>query len=320
VELNAAGHTSIILDNFRNSHPVMLENIRRITGEKLKFHKVDCARDGLEKVFEEESPVDAVVHFAALKAVGESYVEPVEYYENNLGSTIRVLRYMKKFGVRKLIFSSSATVYGEPDTIPVTEESPLRVTPSPYGKTKQMCEAMIADFMHANPDYACVTLRYFNPIGAHESALIGELPIGTPNNLVPIITQSAAGRRGPVTVFGKDYPTPDGTCIRDYVHVADLASAHVRALELLGQNGGSSVFNIGTGRGHSVLEVIRIFEEVSGLKLNYTIGARREGDIPQIWADNRKAINELGWRPKHAFEQAIADAWRWEKFLETAHF
>ncbi|NJM16541.1 MAG: UDP-glucose 4-epimerase GalE [Bacteroidales bacterium] len=280
------------------------------------FEEFDLCNYQKVNDFFTRNQVDAIIHFAALKAVGESVEKPLEYYENNVSSLINLLKAMKKHDVAHIVFSSSCTVYGQPDELPVTEAAPTKKAESPYGNTKQMCEDILLHTSKSNALYKVISLRYFNPIGAHESAIIGELPLGVPQNLVPYITQTAAGLRDQLKVFGNDYNTPDGTCIRDYIHVVDLAKAHVVAITRLLQNKNKKafeIFNLGTGNGNSVLEAIQAFEKVSGKKLNYTIVDRRPGDIEQVWANTRFANEELGWKAKSSLEHAMKTAWDWEK-------
>lgn len=319
VELIQSGYEPVIVDNFENSFPVSIEGIEKITNQKLIFYKYDIKNEkALSAVFESEKNIEAVIHFAANKAVGESSKDPLKYYNNNLMGLVTLLQEMKNAKVNKLVFSSSCTVYGVPKKLPVNEESETKRPASPYGNTKRVCEEIIEDYISANPDFKAISLRYFNPIGAHPSAEIGELPIGVPNNLVPFITQAAAGLRDELTVFGNDYNTPDGTCIRDYIHVVDLAQAHVQSLNYFSKMHGNErneKFNLGTGKGNTVLEVIQTFEKVSGLKLKYKIGPRREGDVPAIFGDVSKANNLLGWKSKLSLEDALRDAWNWQKHL-----
>jgi UDP-glucose 4-epimerase len=312
VQLLEAGNKVIIIDNLSRSDKTLLSSLKEITGTEIPFYQVDCTNEtNLSKVFD-ENKVDAVIHFAAYKAVGESVAKPLDYYDNNLFSLTTLLRIMLKKGVKNLIFSSSCTVYGEPDRVPVTEQSPTKPANSPYGATKQMCERILEDVVALGIN--AVSLRYFNPIGAHPSGLIGELPLGTPNNLVPFITQSAAGVRGALTIFGHDYNTPDKTCVRDYIHVTDLAEAHVKALEFIGvnENHGLYVFNVGTGVGCSVLEVIQTFERVNNIKIKYSFGDRRPGDVEKVYADPTLAFEKLKWKPKYSLGDALQHAWQWE--------
>ncbi len=319
VALAEAGYRPVVLDNFSNSRQSVLEGLRRLLGFEVPCYVADCRdRAALLRALEREH-VEGVIHFAAYKAVGESVQEPLRYYRNNLDALLTLLEVMLEVGVRDVIFSSSCTVYGEPEQLPVTEASPVLPALSPYGNTKQIGEEILRDAVSAGKPLRVVSLRYFNPIGAHPSALIGELPIGVPNNLVPYITQTAAGLRPELVIFGDDYATPDGTCIRDYIHVMDLAEAHVAALRSLHRLGHSAsyfdVFNIGTGRGASVLEVVQAFEEVSGRPLPYRIGPRRPGDVAAVYADATKAQERLGWVARRSLREALADAWRWEQHL-----
>jgi UDP-glucose 4-epimerase len=317
VELVEAGYQPIIVDNLSRSDKTLLEGIEKIIGQKPVFYQGDCAdRSLLKKVFEEEKNIEGAMHFAAYKSVGESVQHPTMYYSNNLNSLTALLDVMKEFGVRDLIFSSSCTVYGEPDTIPVNEDAPVKRAESPYGATKQMCERILEDvYPHG---MRVVSLRYFNPIGAHPSALIGELPIGVPNNLVPYITQTAIGKRPKLTVFGNDYNTPDGSCIRDFIHVVDVAQAHIKAMEYLSRQKTDPMYrvmNLGTGIGASVLELVDKFQQVTGVKLNYTIGPRRPGDVEKTYADPSRAFRELQWKPKFSIEDGLLHAWQWEQKL-----
>lgn len=321
VELINEGFEVVIIDNLHNSDITVLDGIEAITGVRPGFHNFDlCDREKLADFFEKAGKIDAVIHFAAFKAVGESVHKPLEYYRNNLGSLMNLLEMMPRFGIPALVFSSSCTVYGQPDRLPVTEDSPVKEAASPYGYTKQVGEVIIRDTMSAVSSLKAISLRYFNPIGAHPSALIGELPRGVPENLVPFITQTALGLRDELKVFGNDYDTPDGSCIRDYLHVVDLAKAHVVALRRLldGKNKKNyEVFNLGTGTGVSVLEAIASFERVSGVKLRYKITGRRAGDIEKIWADPSHANKELGWKTESSLDQAMETAWRWEKKIRN---
>jgi UDP-glucose-4-epimerase len=318
VALAEAGFEPVILDDFSNADPSVLEGLRRILGKPVTCHAVDCNHYGALRQILRDEKIGGVIHFAAFKAVGESMQEPLAYYRNNLCSLLTLLDAMLAEGVGHLIFSSSCTVYGEPDEVPVTEASPIKPAASVYGNTKQMGEEILRDVAAAKPVNA-ISLRYFNPIGAHPSALIGELPRGVPNNLVPFITQAAAGLRSQLTVFGNDYPTPDGTCVRDYIHVMDLAEAHVSALRYsLASEGGHlyDTFNLGTGQGQSVLQLLQTFEAVTGEKLHYQIGPRRVGDVVAVWADVTKAQQMLGWSAKRSVGQALEDAWRWQQQLQ----
>ncbi|MCS6794424.1 MAG: UDP-glucose 4-epimerase GalE [Raineya sp.] len=319
VALAEQGFTPIIVDNLSNSEFFIKERIEQIIGKAVKFYETDCNDlQAMEKIFQENA-LQGIIHFAAYKAVGESVAEPLKYYENNLFSLINLLKLMQKYAVQKLVFSSSCTVYGQAEKLPVDESTPTLPAFSPYGNTKQIGEEILQDVVRSNADLQIISLRYFNPIGAHPSALIGELPRGVPNNLVPYITQTAIGKRSILNVFGNDYPTPDGTCIRDFIHVCDLAEAHVKALEFLQQQNGSFIdfINIGTGKGNSVLEVIKTFEQVSGKKLPYQFVPRRSGDVTAIYADVSKAEKVLGWKAKRTLADALADAWRWEQTIRT---
>lgn len=316
VELLQKGFEVLIVDNLSNSTAAVIERIEMITGVKPPLEVFDlCDANKTRMLFETNADIAAVVHFAASKSVGESVRDPLKYYRNNLVSTINVLDSMVKFQVKHLAFSSSCTVYGQPELLPVTEQSPLKKAESPYGNTKKIMEDIIEDAVKAH-GLRAVSLRYFNPIGAHDSALIGEAPSDIPDNLVPYLTQVAAGQRPFLRVFGDDYDTPDGTPVRDYLHVVDLANAHVKALDRLLNNlqkTGYEVFNLGTGIGYSVLQVIRSFEKVSGVKLNYQVVARRPGDVVKIWADPALANNELGWKAEKSLDEMMLSAWAWEK-------
>jgi UDP-glucose 4-epimerase len=320
VELLQAGYDVVVLDNLENSHASVVQHIETITGKKFSFIQGDIRHQStLESLFNTHPDISAVIHFAAYKAVGESVQKPLAYYENNVGGTANLLKVMQQKGVERLVFSSSCTVYGDVPAaaLPITEESPVVKANSPYGNTKKICEEMLQD-VSKSATTKIVSLRYFNPIGAHDSALIGELPNGVPNNLVPFITQTAIGKRKSLTIFGNDYPTRDGSCIRDYIHVVDLAKAHVKAIHYLNTYSYPySVFNIGTGQGNTVLEVVKTFEKVSGRPLNYNFGPRREGDVVQIFANCDKAIKELNWKAERSLENALETAWKWEQQLET---
>ncbi|MCE6990400.1 UDP-glucose 4-epimerase GalE [Dyadobacter sp. CY323] len=320
IELDKAGFQPVIIDNLYNSNPGVLEGIKKITGKDFPFYEIDCNdSEKVRELFEKEK-FDGIIHFAAYKAVGESVDKPLNYYENNLMSLMVLLRAAQEFKVPNFVFSSSCTVYGEPDTIPVTENTPRKPANSPYGNTKAIGEDIIRDYVHAKSGVKAISLRYFNPIGAHESSLIGELPNGVPSNLVPYITQTAAGLRKSLTVFGNDYDTSDGTCIRDFIHVVDLAKAHVKALELLESQTESDyydVFNVGTGEGYTVLELIKTFEEVNGVKLNYTIGPRREGDVEKIYAQSDKVNQVMKWHAEKSMADALRDAWNWQLKITT---
>ncbi|MFT6203412.1 MAG: UDP-glucose 4-epimerase [Spirosomataceae bacterium] len=315
VELVNAGHTPIIIDNFDNSEKSALQGIKNIIGKEVKCYEEDCRNQAaVEEIMKSEN-IDGVIHFAAYKAVGESVQNPIKYYENNLTSTLTLLKAMRNQDVKNLVFSSSCTVYGEPDTIPVTEETPRKPATSPYGNTKAMCEDFLRDTITSGEDMRLLSLRYFNPVGAHPSAEIGELPTGVPSNLVPFITQTAAGIREKLTVFGNDYPTVDGTNIRDFIHVVDLAKAHVAAFELLATKDAAyyDIFNVGTGEGNTVLQLITAFEKVNNLKLNYEIGPRRPGDVEKIYGDVSRAAKLMNWQTEKTLEDSMQDAWRWEK-------
>lgn len=317
VELQNEGYEVLIIDDLSNSSENVLDGITAITGITPVFEKLDLKdKAGVEAFFAQHNDIKGVIHFAASKAVGESVQEPLLYYENNIGTLVYILKELKKLPEASFIFSSSCTVYGQADELPITENAPVKQAESPYGNTKQIGEEIIRDTCKVVPSLKAIALRYFNPVGAHESANIGELPIGVPQNLVPFITQTAIGLREQLSVFGDDYPTPDGTCIRDYIHVVDLAKAHVVALQrLLGNKNKDNyeTFNLGTGTGSSVLEVVKAFEKVSGEKLNYKIVGRREGDIISAYADTNKANNELGWKTELTLEDAMRSAWKWEQ-------
>ncbi len=320
VELQQAGYDVVVIDNLSNSNIGVLDGIEAITGIRPAFEQVDCTdRPALKAVFEKYPGIKAIINFAASKAVGESVQKPLLYYRNNLNTLINLLELMPEYGVEGFVFSSSCTVYGQPDVLPVSEDTPIKPATSPYGNTKKICEDIITDAVHANNAYKAILLRYFNPIGAHPSAKIGELPLGVPQNLIPYVTQTAAGIRQQLSVFGNDYNTPDGSCIRDYINVVDLAKAHVVAVErMLGGKSLESVevFNLGTGRGLSVLEIVDTFQKVTGVKLNYKIVGRREGDIEQVWADPTKANKVLGWKAQATVEETLLSAWRWQQALD----
>lgn len=321
VELMAEGFEPVLIDNLYNSEAEVADRIGQITGSKPDLEIFDlCDSEKLNAYFAKKSDISAIIHFAAYKAVGESVHKPLEYYRNNLVSLMNLLDSMKQFNISNLVFSSSCTVYGQPEKLPVTEYSPLQHAISPYGNTKQVGEDIIKDTCFANNDIAAISLRYFNPIGAHPSALIGELPRGVPENLVPYITQTAIGLRDELKVFGNDYNTPDGSCVRDYLHVVDLAKAHVVAVRRLidrKYKKNYEVFNLGTGKGVSVLEAIESFERVSGVKLKYRITGRRAGDIEKIWADPSLANKELGWKTTSSLDDAMKSAWDWEKKIRN---
>jgi UDP-glucose 4-epimerase len=312
VECLEAGHEVVVFDNLSNSSVTALDRVAQIAGRRVEFVQGDIRdRAALRALFEKHA-IDAVVHFAGLKAVGESVEKPLLYYDNNIGGSIALFEVMAEAGVRSVVFSSSATVYGDPATVPITEDFPLSAT-NPYGWSKLFIETMLRDIAHADDGWTIALLRYFNPVGAHESGLIGEDPRGIPNNLMPYIAQVAVGRRPHLNVFGGDYPTPDGTGVRDYIHVVDLARGHVAALNRLHHKaGGVHTWNLGTGRGVSVLDMVRAFEAASGKKVPYEIVARRPGDVAQCWADPSRAAHDLGWRAIHDLPRMCADAWRWQ--------
>ncbi len=318
VELHKAGYTPVIVDNLSNSSVKILDQIEKIIGVKPAFHQFDlCDVEQVNAFIAANTDISGIIHFAASKAVGESVQDPLKYYHNNFFSLINLLEAYRKKPIN-FVFSSSCTVYGEPDVLPVNEAAPVKRATSPYGNTKQIAEEILEETAAAYDNYKVIALRYFNPVGAHESALIGELPIGVPQNLLPFITQTAIGKREKLTVFGDDYDTPDGSAIRDYIHVVDLAKAHVAAIQLLEKgnpNGSYDVFNVGTGNGYSVLEAIAAFEKASGQQLNYVIGPRREGDIIKVWGDVTKSTNELGWKAELGIDEMMSSAWAWEKYL-----
>lgn len=311
VELLKAGQDVVVVDNFCNSHPVVLERIAQIAGRSPTFHELDV-RDGaaLAEVFGKHQ-IESVIHFAGLKAVGESCRIPLTYYQNNIAATLTLCEEMAKAGVFNLVFSSSATVYGDPHAVPIREDFPLSAT-NPYGRSKLMVEEMMRDMVKADPRWAVVLLRYFNPVGAHESGLIGEDPNGIPNNLLPFITQVAVGRLPKLSVFGDDYATPDGTGVRDYIHVVDLAIGHLKALERMQKGRGVFTYNLGTGKGYSVLDMVEAFEAASGREIPYQIAPRRSGDIAECWADPAFAATELGWMAQRDLQQMMQDSWRWQ--------
>jgi UDP-glucose 4-epimerase len=315
VDLIENGYEVLCVDNNVRSNPGILEGVQRITGKPVKNYKVDlCSFDDTCAIFQENRDIQGIIHFAAFKAVGESVEKPLMYYENNMTSLVNLLKCVREFNVPWFVFSSSCTVYGNPDEQLVTEQTPQKPAESPYGATKQMGERILTDFQHTSGS-RCILLRYFNPVGAHPSNQIGELPIGRPQNLVPAITQTAIGKLPKMMVYGGDYPTRDGSCIRDYIHVSDIAHAHTLAIKYLqeGRNNlGTEIFNLGTGNGVTVLEAINAFEKVSGEKLNYAIGDRRPGDVVAIYANNDKARNELGWNPQFGIEDMMRTAWAWE--------
>lgn len=316
VELQNAGYEVIIIDDLSNSTADSIDGIERITGKKPIFEKLDCNDlEGLKRLFEKYVGIQGIIHFAASKAVGESVQKPLLYYRNNLNSLINLLDLMPKYKIPNIVFSSSCTVYGEPDTNPIDESAPIKPAESPYGNTKQINEEIIADVIRAGLPLKSIILRYFNPVGAHPTAEIGELPNGVPQNLVPYITQTAIGVREQLSIFGDDYNTPDGSCIRDFINVVDLAKAHVVAIDRMIENKSNDkveIFNLGTGNGVSVLELVKTFEKVTGKKLNYKIVGRRQGDIEKIWADPVKANTVLGWKAKENIEDTMLSAWNWQ--------
>lgn len=314
VELLNNGYDVVVFDNLVNSSQKSIERVEEITGKKIKFYEVDCLdREGLRDIFKAED-IEAVIHFAGLKAVGESVYKPLEYYHNNITGTLILCEVMREFNVKKMVFSSSATVYGNPEFVPITESCKKGEITNPYGRTKGMLEQILTDLHTADSEWSIILLRYFNPIGAHESGKIGEDPKGIPNNLLPYVTQVAIGKLPELGVFGNDYDTKDGTCIRDYIHVVDLASGHVKALDkILKDVSDVRIYNLGTGVGYSVLDVISAFEKANDLKINYSIKPRREGDVPQCYADATKAKIELGWEAERGIEMMCKDAWRWQK-------
>jgi UDP-glucose 4-epimerase len=323
VELQEAGYEVVIIDDLSHSKIEVLDSIEKITGIRPQFEQVDMKDgDATREVFKKHGDIQAVIHFAALIAVGESVEKPLAYYKNNIYSLIHLLEAMELHGVQNLVFSSSCTVYGEPDELPVTEKSPIKKASSPYGNTKQICEEILQDYRASNESVNLIALRYFNPIGAHPSALIGELPIGTPSHLIPFITQTAMGIRDELKVFGDTYNTPDGSAIRDYINVVDLAKAHVVAIDRLisGKNkSGFEVFNLGTGTGYSVFEIINAFEKATGLKIPFRVMDKREGDVEKVYADTRLANEELGWKAEKSLEETMLSAWKWEQYCQKGN-
>jgi UDP-glucose 4-epimerase len=321
VELINDGFDVIIIDNLSNSDITVLDGIEQITGYRPEFHQIDLKdKEAVSRFFEENQSFDSIIHFAAYKAVGESTEKPLKYYRNNLLSTLQLLEFMVQYNVPYIVFSSSCTVYGQPDKLPVDESAPIKKPLSPYGSTKQMSERMMEDAATANEAIKGIALRYFNPIGAHPSALIGEKPEGIPDNLLPFITQTALGIREELKVFGDDYNTPDGTAIRDYINVVDLAKAHVKAIRRLQENKNKSdyeFFNVGTGKGNSVMEIIKAFERATGQRIKYKITGRRPGDVEQVYADTRYANYELGWEAEATLEETLRSAWNWEKYARN---
>jgi len=313
VELIEAGHSVVVADSLVNSSYEALRRVERLTGTSIPFYCVDLRdSDGLEQLFDAHT-FDCCIHFAGLKSVGESVSSPLEYYENNIGGTLVLVNAMRKHGCRNIVFSSSATVYGEPDQVPITEACPKGCCTNPYGWTKWMIEQILTDLHASDSDWNVVLLRYFNPVGAHPSGLIGEDPAGIPNNLMPYITQVAVGNLDKLRVFGNDYDTPDGTGVRDYIHVVDLAHGHVKALHAIEENCGVAIFNLGTGKGYSVLEIVSAFEEATGIKIPYEIAPRRPGDIAACWSSPEKAASELGWKAVRDLKDMCYDSWNWQK-------
>lgn len=322
VELTKAGYDVVLVDDLSNSSIKILTQLETITGQKPEFVEMDlCDESKVKELVASHPDITGVIHFAAFKAVGESVQQPLKYYKNNFYSLINLIN---AFDSKvDFVFSSSCTVYGQPDILPVTEDAPVKKAESPYGNTKQIAEEILTDTCAVSPDLHVISLRYFNPVGAHDSALIGELPLGVPQNLVPFITQSAIGKRGPITVYGDDYNTPDGSAIRDYIHVVDLAKAHVAAIKRLEEAKAESnyeVFNLGTGKGSSVLEIVHAFEESTGQKLNYSIGPRRDGDVEQVWGDVTKSSELLGWTAELGIKEMMLSAWKWENYIKDNPF
>lgn len=317
VELINAGYKVVIVDNLSNSQADVIDGIEKITGVRPALEKMDCCDlDGMDKVFAKYPDIEGIIHFAASKAVGESVEKPLLYYRNNIVSLVNLLELMPKYGVKGIIFSSSCTVYGQPapENLPVTEDAPVKPAESPYGNTKQVNEEIIRDFINSGADIKAILLRYFNPIGSHPSAIIGEMPNGVPMNLIPYVTQTAMGIREQLKVFGNDYDTPDGTCIRDYIYVVDLAKAHVKAMQRVLDTDSDKleVFNVGTGKGVSTKEIVDAFEKSTGVKLNWTFAPRRPGDIEKVWANPEKANNVLGWKAETSLEDTLKSAWNWQ--------
>jgi UDP-glucose 4-epimerase len=321
VELMSVGFDVVIIDNLSNSEKSVLDGIAEITGRRAYFEQFDiCDKEKLDNFFKVYKKLDAIIHFAAYKAVGESIEKPLMYYQNNLTTLMNLLEGMIKYNIQHFVFSSSATVYGQPDRLPVTEEALFKPADSPYGNTKQIAEEIIRDTVKVNPKLKAISLRYFNPIGAHSSALIGELPIGIPNNLVPFIAQTAIGIRDELKIFGDDYNTPDGSAIRDYINVVDLAKAHVVSIKRMIESKGKSnleVFNLGTGKGTSVLEIVNAFERSTGKKIKYKIVGRRKGDVELVYADTKLANEELGWKVETGLDETLLSAWNWEKYIRN---
>ena len=312
VEMLNAGYEVIVVDNLCNASEEAIRRVEKITGKNVTFYKADIRdKEALDQIFDKES-VECVIHFAGLKAVGESVRKPLEYYQNNITGTLTLMKVMREVGVKNIVFSSSATVYGNPETMPITEDCPKGQCTNPYGWTKSMMEQIMTDVQKANPKMNVILLRYFNPIGAHKSGKMGENPNGIPNNLMPYITQVAAGKREKLGVFGNDYDTPDGTGVRDYIHVVDLAKGHVKAIDKIQEDCGLKIYNLGTGVGYSVLDIVHNFEKATGVKIPYTIEPRRAGDIATCYCDPSKAAKELGWKAENGIEEMCADSWRWQ--------
>lgn len=317
VELQQLGHEVVIVDDLSNSQEMIVDRIERITETRPKFYNINlCDKDALETLFKNENNIDAIIHFAAYKAIGESFEQPLTYYHNNLVSLWNILSCCEDNQINSFVFSSSASVYGFPNELPIKETTALNIPTNPYGKTKLMSEMIIEDFSKTNSSFKAIFLRYFNPIGAHKSALIGEFPQGKPNNLLPYITQTVLGKREQLTVFGQDYDTPDGTCLRDYIHVVDLADAHILALNHIQKmERPTEIFNLGSGKGQSTLEIIQEFEKVNDVSVNYEFGERRKGDVPSLYTSNEKARSVLGWVPKYQLSDMLGSAWAFEKSL-----
>ena len=313
VELQESGYDVVVVDNLSNSSSESLKRVEKITGKPVPFYKADILDEAAINDILAKENVDACIHFAGLKAVGESVEKPWEYYENNIAGTLTLVKCLKEHGVKNIIFSSSATVYGDPAFVPITEECPKGTCTNPYGWTKSMLEQILSDIQKADPEWNVILLRYFNPIGAHKSGTIGENPNGIPNNLMPYITQVAVGKREKLTIFGDDYNTPDGTGVRDYIHVVDLARGHVKALDKIKQRAGVKIYNLGTGKGYSVLDIVKNFEEATGVRVPYVIGPLRAGDIAECYASPKKAEEELGWKAEYGIKEMCEDSWRWQK-------
>ncbi|WCE29104.1 UDP-glucose 4-epimerase GalE [Vibrio sp. SCSIO 43137] len=312
VQMLEAGIEPIIVDNLSNSKTEVLDRIEALSGSRPVFYQGDIRDESLlDSIFSEHS-ISSVIHFAGLKAVGESVAKPLEYYDNNVNGSLVLVRAMRKAGVKSIVFSSSATVYGDPEVVPITEDSPVGATTNPYGRSKYMVEGVLSDFFEAQPDWSITLLRYFNPVGAHPSGTMGEDPQGIPNNLMPFIAQVAVGRREKLSVFGDDYPTPDGTGVRDYIHVMDLADGHIAALNAVGEKAGLHIYNLGTGKGSSVLEMVQAFSDSCGKPVAYEICPRRPGDIAECWASTEKAEKELGWKATRSVKEMTADTWHWQ--------